>query len=83
MRTMLLIGQSGNSIHPFPCHIDIERRCNPDTKNTYFVVICDGEYVIAKYQEMVPAKMEVTRLRGVWHDDPNATEFQFLKDVKE
>lgn len=83
--TMLLIEPSGNAVHPFPCHIDIERRQLAENGEAFggYVLLCDGKYVIAKYHDFAPAKMELLRLRDAWNSEPRPAEFRFMEDVKQ
>lgn len=89
---IILVGQSGNAMCPFPCPIHIEKAqefvdFGDDGKpinRTVYRVICNGDFIIAKYKELAPAKMELGRLRKEWESPTDRPgEFRFMKDVKE
>lgn len=84
---MLLMNYKGTALHPFPCPLCIGERAGLDKggKSIQKKVILLGpeaDFVIASYHELVPAKMEIQRLLGVYREDPNAI-FTFMKDPQE
>lgn len=90
---IILVGQSGNAMCPYPCPIHIEKAqefvdFGADGKpinRTVYRIVCNGDFIIAKYKEIAPAKMELARLREEWNcvASMRPSEFKFVKDVKE
>ena len=82
-RVMLLLGQRGNAVHPFPCAMTIQRRTYTTEDNgpeQFYVVVCGNEVVMAKYHDLAPAKMEINRAAKEWEAGPEHLIFQFVKD---
>lgn len=63
-REFLVVNQKATAFYPFPCPVYIEKTADPKPK---FQVYC-GSYVMAVYDSMVPAKMELDRLLSTWLD---------------
>lgn len=86
---IVLVGQGGNALYPFPCSVTIQQRTDAPAEDgaaptRYYAVVCGGEVIMAKYSELVPAKLEVNRLREEWNktDSMRPFTFEFAKDVK-
>lgn len=84
-RVMLLLGQRGNAVHPFPCPITIQARTNPPKENGdepehFYAVVCGDGVIMAKYHDLAPAKMEINRAAKEWEAGPEHLIFQFVKD---
>lgn len=80
---MILMNYKGSALHPFPCPISIvpyvvkENGTAADMKG----IACgpDGNFIIAAYHELAPAKMEIQRLLAAYTQNPDDV-FTFMKD---
>lgn len=85
---MLLSNFKGTAFHPFPCPICIVKRTYLDkdgkTPHPYHAIMCGGDanFVIASYHDLVPAKMELSRLRLAFEDGEEKV-FTFMRDPYE
>lgn len=85
---MLLSNFKGTAFHPFPCPICIVKRTYLDkdgkTPHPYHAIMCgeDANFVIASYHDLVPAKMELSRLRLAFEDGEEKV-FTFMRDPYE
>lgn len=85
---MVLMNFKGTALHPFPAPICIARRTQLDkggqTPIPYHAIMCgaDGNFLIASYHDLLPAKMEIQRLLKEYGENPDGV-FTFMKDPYE
>lgn len=77
---ILLISQNATALHPFPCPTHIEKYGKPTEQGckSVFSIFC-GDTKMADYTSIVPAKMEIERLRTAWRNGEDR-EFRFVKE---
>lgn len=77
---MLLINSKGTAVHDFPCPVCIIKNFTRDG-GQYWAICCGGDtnFCIAKYGNIIPAKLELLRLIKQYHENPNE-DFIFAKD---
>lgn len=93
---MLLASPNGNALIPFPCKVYTERattaiedvtKLKPDAgplaTKTIYRIVADG-VVMARYDSIVPAKMEIARLKDAYQKGEMGPDvFTFMKEETE
>lgn len=85
---MLLSNYKGTAFHPFPCPICISKRTYLDkdgqTPHPYHAIACgeDANFIIASYHDLLPAKMELSRLKAAYEGGEGRV-FTFMRDPYE
>lgn len=85
---MLLSNHKGTAFHPFPCPVCLVKRTRLDkdgqTPVPYNAIMCgeSANFLIAAYHDLVPAKMELSRLKSAFEGGEEKV-FTFMRDPYE